>query len=193
MTTQAFLLTEGQATWHPWNAADTKRVDIADNNCNPWLVTGINGIDKPKGPDSIFWQPQITTSMPLEALYSLMKEQVEDKITGRSVLNGNTYRSGGGLRLVTPGFFQAKPNGIKASEIKDDALAFLTLVLSYAKSAIAMQKPDQSPKLFTSFMPRTEFVTMYTMVKDQLCGDLWELMDIIACYQVRGTTLDDLA
>ena len=176
--------------WSPWNNENTKQVNIKDNKCNPWKITAPGGpFDKPEDIDKkIRWSPQITTSMPLEALYSLMKEQViTDPINRpeRNVLNGANFR-GQDLALVTKDFFKAKPNGIDGSTVQDDTLAFLTLVLSYAKAATVKQQKDQSPKLFTTFMPRTEFNTIFGIVQSKLCGDLWELFNKLACYKIKS-------
>lgn len=142
----------------------------------------------------MFWLPQITTSIPLEAVYSLMKEQIADPDPGpnRNILDGDTPRGPQGrfIALVTKEYLQSKPNGIDGSKISDDVLGFLTLVLSYAKAAKERLRQDQSPKLFTTFMPRTEFNTIYQQVKSKLCGDLFELIRVLACYKQGGKGLE---
>ena len=118
--------------------------------------------------------------MPLEALYSLMKEQQEDK-PERNILDGMNTR-GNFLVLVTRGHFQSNTNGIDRSQVTDDVLGFCSLILSYAKAASKGLKPDQSPKLYLSFMPRTEFNTIYKQVKSKIPGDLFDLFNSLACY-----------
>lgn len=121
--------------------------------------------------------------MPLEALYSLMKEQKENDDPldpERNIINGSGPK---GLTLVTKDFFQSSPNGIDASKVTDDILGFCSLVLSYAKIANERLQPDQSPKQFMTFMPRTEFNTLYEQVRAKVPGDLFSLFNILACYK----------
>ena len=118
--------------------------------------------------------------MPLEALYTLMEENLADP-DEKNILDGDNFRFQK-LVLVKKDYFQSKPNNIDASKITNDVLAFCTLVLSYAKAATEELKPDQSPKLFITFMPRTEFNTMFQIIKPKLPGDLFSLFDTLACY-----------
>ena len=65
-----------------------------------------------------------------------------------------------------------------------DTLAFLGLVLTYAKSiAKNPLKKDESVKLRSAFMPRTDFHTLYKQVESQLPGDLWNIIDTLSCYK----------
>ena len=124
--------------------------------------------------------------MPLDALYSLMKEQVNPPANyeDENILNGvNPRFNPPKLVLVRQEYFQAKPNGIDPSSVTDDVLAFCSLILTYAKAATELLRPNQSPKLFSTFMPRTEFNTMFQFVKPKLPGDLFDLFIILACYQ----------
>ena len=127
--------------------------------------------------------------MPLEALYSLMKEQVTNTVPEeRNILDG-ICMEGDCINLVTKDYFQSKPNDIDGTQLTDDVFGFLTLVLSYAKAAEKKDlKPDQSPKQLLSFMPRTEFNTIYGLVKSKIPGDFFTLLDTLACY----TTTKDL-
>ncbi len=103
--------------------------------------------------------------MPLEALYSLMKENLANPLDGRNVLDGSIIRYiPSKLVLVNQDYVQSKPSNIDKSVITNDVLAFCTLILSYAKASTEYLKPDQSPKLFISFMPRTEFNTLFQIV-----------------------------
>ena len=113
-----------------------------------------------------------------------MKEQrakPNDLEPGRNILNG-IGRRGDYLVLVTQEYFQSNTNGIDGSKVTDDVLGFCSLVLSYAKAASETLKPDQSPKLFLTFMPRTEFNTIYKQVKTKIPGDLFNLFNSLACY-----------
>lgn len=131
------------------------------------------------------WDPQITTPMPLEALYSLMEEQKAHGPLDRNVINGDNINQDA-LILVTKDFFKSGPNDIDKEKVSNDVLAFCTLVLSYAKMASTIPKKDESPKLFTAFMPRTEFNTLYEQVKSKIPGDLFNLFNILACYKNKA-------
>lgn len=132
-------------------------------------------------PESLPWAPQVTAPMPLEALYSLMKENLLN-LPVPNILDGTNYRTDATLVVVTQAYFQSNANGIDGSKVTDDVLAFCSLVLSYAKAARNTLSPDQSPKLFLVFMPRTEFNTIYGQVKSKLQGDLFDLFNSLACY-----------
>lgn len=124
--------------------------------------------------------------MPLEALYSLMEENRRDPLE-KHILDGSSFsyptRGNNQLVLVKKGYFQSKPNKIDETTVTNDVLAFCTLVLSYAKATTQKLLPDQSPKKFIAFMPRTEFNTMFQIVKPQLTGDLFSLFNTLACYK----------
>lgn len=133
------------------------------------------------------WIPQITAPMPLEALYSLLKENAQDP-DKKNILDGSSLRYPHKVVLVKQEYFQSKPNDIDPSTVTDDVLAFCTLVLSYAKAATEKLKPDQSPKLFTAFMPRTDFNTLFQIVRSKLPGDLFSLFNTLACYNTDFST-----
>ena len=119
--------------------------------------------------------------MPLEALYSLM---IENQVNvDKNILDGSNFNPAAILVVVTQAYFQSNPNNIEESQMTDDVLAFCSLVLSYAKAASNTLRGNQSPKLFTVFMPRTEFITLFGIVKSKLTGDLFKLFDNLACYK----------
>jgi hypothetical protein len=142
------------------------------------------------------WDAQVTAPMPLEALYSLMKEQLADlDASKRNILCGfETLRAGNpeaeNLVVVTQEYFQSNTNGIDPSKVSDDVLGFCSLVLSYAKGANYPLSQDQSPKLMLTFMPRTEFNTIFQQVKSKIPGDLFTLFDSLACYKTEDGSLE---
>jgi hypothetical protein len=73
--------------------------------------------------------------MPLEALYALMKENVQDLQNGRNILNGHTSSRGQKVYLVTQEYFQDLSLKVDVKKINDAVLGVCTLVLSYAKAA----------------------------------------------------------
>lgn len=121
--------------------------------------------------------------MPLEALYSLMEEQWNNNemnpLTGIESGQGNID---GNLVFVKQDYFQSNTNGIDMSSVGNDVLGFCSLVLSYAKGASTNLGPGQSPKLLFTFMPRTEFNTIYQQVQSKIPGDLFNLFNCLACY-----------
>ncbi|RDL32656.1 Uncharacterized protein BP5553_09112 [Venustampulla echinocandica] len=174
--------------WQPWNGADTDNIDVANSKCNPW---SIGSPSKGTKPEDVEWDAQITAPMPLEALYSLMKEDLADILPPeRNILAGSeTARAGnpdaGNLFVVTDQYFQSNTNGINQSKVSDDVLGFCSLVLSYAKGAHYPLGRDQSPKLMLPFMPRTEFNTIFQQVKSKIPGDLFTLFNSLACYKTE--------
>lgn len=124
--------------------------------------------------------------MPLEALYSLMKENQaskEDPNVVKNILDGTNFNTAAIFVVVSQDYFQSNPNGLDQSQMTDDVLAFCSLVLTYAKNAKNPLRTNQSPKLFSPFMPRTEFITLFGIVKAKLKGDLFELFNNLACYK----------
>ncbi|KAL8830823.1 MAG: hypothetical protein Q9191_001221 [Dirinaria sp. TL-2023a] len=171
-------VTDDLISWQPWAGDGPNTVDVSNNKCNPWKIDGPSRKSKPQ---DLPWAPRITTSMPLEALYSLMKEQLAES-DQRNILVGYPDRLNQ-LVIVTQLYFQSNTNGIDGSKVTDDVLGFCSLILSYAKAATNKLEPDQSPKLSLSFMPRTEFNTIYDQVKSKLPGDLFALSNSLACYK----------
>lgn len=134
--------------------------------------------------------------MPLEGLYSLMLEQAKDlDIAQRNILDGEeTKRTGNvgsaNLVLATKSYFRSKPQGIEQTKVTNDMLGFASLVLSYAKGAQHQLQPDESPKLMTTFMPRTDFNTIFKQVKSKFPGNLFELFEVLACYKTKVKQTD---
>ncbi|KAF2201339.1 hypothetical protein GQ43DRAFT_480789 [Delitschia confertaspora ATCC 74209] len=163
--------------WKP--TASDHDVTVKDNKCNPWKIQEAGAVDTLK------WQPQVTVPLPLEAINDLFGQALKG---ATHPLLGKT-NPGRGLTHVTKDFFQSKPNGMAADGVKDDLLGFLSLVMSYAKNARHFEDAS-SPKELTSIMPRTEFVTMYNMVKGQVKGDLYDLIEVLACYKNSGDKVE---
>lgn len=90
--------------------------------------------------------------------------------------------------FVTADFFQSSPGGIGSNIVKNDLLGFFSIILSYAKAAKTMAV-DKSPKFLLPIMPRTEFTTIFNMVKPQLSPgkpgskSLYNILKILACYR----------
>lgn len=86
--------------------------------------------------------------------------------------------------VVDKDYFQSKPNNIDGSQVTDDVLGFCSLVLGYAKAAVNHLGPEASPKYYQTFMPRTEFNTIFSsQVQSKISGDLFNLFNTLACYK----------
>nr|POE49463.1 hypothetical protein CFP56_50380 [Quercus suber] len=165
------------------------KFDIQDNQCNPWnLQISRNDAANPAG--KIQWAAQVTAPMPLEAIYFLWKRQFLNRLASKQpdADARSDFFLGLDMRaktsLITKEHFRSNKNGINPADMTDDVLGFCTLVMSYAKAAHGETlKPGSSPKIFTTFMPRTEFNTMFQQVSSKLKGDLFTLFDSLACYK----------
>ena len=118
-----------------------------------------------------------------------MKEQQKDPVQSeRNILDVTNFNNGV-VVVVTKDYFQSNKNGMDKDKVSDDMLGFCSLVLSFAKTATITLLPDQSPKLYQTFMPRTEFNTIYKMVKSKFKGDLFDLFNNLACYTTKNGNL----
>lgn len=184
--------------WKPWSETPANQVTIDDyTQCpDPWAI---KKFDQSTDKDMMWWAPQITASMPLEAIYSLMKENIQDVQSGRNILNGLIPKSRGqNIQLVTKDYFQDLSLKVDVSKINDAVLGFCSLVLSYAKAANGKFKEDdpndkeKSAKSLIPFMPRTEFVTIYGAVKSFFPTsvddtELFDIFNTLACYKTAYT------
>ncbi|KAI0837778.1 hypothetical protein F5Y06DRAFT_304212 [Hypoxylon sp. FL0890] len=153
--------------WQPWNGPEKNNIVVANNDCNPWSISGAR---QGTNPEKIQWDAQVTAPMPLEAVYYLMKEHLQDRqLPQRNILDG-TDTAGSYLVVVTKDYFQSNTNGIDRNKVTDDVFGFYLI-------------PDQSPKVFLPFMPRTEFNTIFKQVKSKIPGDLFTLFNSLACYK----------
>lgn len=138
------------------------------------------------------WALQATAPLPLEAVNDLVKIAINGNHPA-SPLVGTKIEN---FVWVNEDFFKSKPSGI-SSTVGPDVLGFLSLVLTYAKSADKMTK-DKSAKELSSFMPRTNFVTMYGLVKDQIApklkgsSGLYDLVKTLACYENFRHDVNDI-
>lgn len=122
--------------------------------------------------------------MPLEAIHDLFAMAMNKQTSPLLPVKQPDKN----LTLVTKDFFQKSPNGISAESVHDDVLGFLSLVLSYAKlkdqnDRLQNQQEDESYKMRTSIMPRTDFTTIYGTVKESIPGSLVELVKRLACWK----------
>ena len=157
--------------------------NVDGNTCNPWAIilpqTG-------NLPGNLMWAMQVTAPLPFEAINDLFEKTLVPPVTS-PLLAG--FRPSENIVSVTQEFFQSTPNGISPNSVKADVLGFLSLIMSYAKSA----KPTnpavystKSPKNTISIMPRTDFVTLYAQVQSTLplgSGTLYGLVKVLACYK----------
>lgn len=81
--------------------------------------------------------------------------------------------------MVTKDFFQVSPNGITPDDTGDDVLGFFPLVMTHTKAA--NQLNNSSPKTLMAIIPQTDFTTIFTLVKSQVTGTLYDIVKILAC------------
>lgn len=74
-------------------------------------------------------------------------------------------------------------------DVTQDMLGFFSVVLSYAKSSDKL-KDNQSPKHLTSIMPRTDFTTMFNLIRHSVPVPLYPLIKILACYEETSSGLE---
>lgn len=152
---------------------------IDESPCNPWKIISP---DHGGEADGINWAPQVTAPLPLEDINDLMSKAMADQDSALLPGPGKRRRR---FVWATKDFFQSKPNTISSDSVKDDVLGFFSLILSYTKNA-RIEQEDDSPKILTSIMPRTEFTTIFALVKSKIPLDphnLYELIKILACYK----------
>jgi hypothetical protein len=141
---------------------------------------------------NILWYPQVTASIPLSAYWALVKQmrKADQKKASKTADDislwirltnpeRNSY-----FTAVTPEFFKENPQGLKPDYVKDkeDLMGFLSLIVSVAKSAHTLGAVP--PKYPIPIMPRTDFSTIYGLVKKELDEvDLFSLVETLACYR----------
>lgn len=157
-------------------------ITVETDKLGDWMITS------PEAPDEaskLGWQPQVTVPMPLAAINDIMLKYVRNE---QSVLLPKIRRLK--ITAVTKDFFQSKPFNMDGSAVSQDVMGFLSLVLSYAKNARLMDE-DTSIKDLTSVMPRTDFTTIYGLIKSELPThaegwSLYTLVNILSCYENTG-------
>lgn len=162
--------------------------DIDQGTCNRWTITTP---DVGKDFEDILWSPSVTAPLPLEAISDLfVKNTAHQAHALLPEVKGQGMRclASRWMISVTKDFFQSSPNGISSTAVKDDVLGFFSLVISYAKAARSFNV-DESLKMSTTIMPRTDFTTIFTQVKGVVPGDLYDLVKVLACYKNDGTNV----
>ena len=167
-----------QEEWKP-NQKDGTRLNIKGfESYGPWAV---KQPDVWWGAKSLLFGKQITTSMPLAAVYKMMKDVKSGK--GSKLYSSISNKKKANIHIVEErDFADAELHKIRSSDITDDMLGFFSLLVSYAKATKDM-KASEGPKHSLSIMPRTDFVTMYKMfdakLKAQYEGGCSSLFDIV--------------
>ena len=159
--------------------SDTK-VSIPDNACSPWTIVEP---ESGGGTAAMRWVPQITAPMPLQAIYDLFGQR-----TAASVLLPSRRNANQNMVTVTKEFFQSSPSGMSSDDVEDDLLGFFSLVMTYTKAAD--QVDESGIKALMSIMPRTDFTTMFKLVKSKVKGDLYDIVKILACYKGSGSSVE---
>ena len=135
-------------------------------------------------PDSL-WAPQVTVPMPLEAIQWIIEypRPADDE-------HVKLYRPSRNQVKVMAAFFKKSPGGVSTADVqyRPDVLGFLSVVLTFAKIARPLPK-NESPKGFSSIMPRNDFTTIYkTQGIDRVLppNKLYEIVKGLACFKNSG-------
>ena len=112
--------------------------------------------ERRKGINQVEWAPQVTVPMPLEGIQWLIENPKPCDF------NLKLYRPANKQVKVLPEFFKTSPGGVTPNDVRNrpDVLGFFSLILTYAKAARSLSA-NQSPKLYSSIMPRTDFTTIF--------------------------------
>ncbi|KAI9147419.1 hypothetical protein HJFPF1_12439 [Paramyrothecium foliicola] len=157
--------------------------DSEDDGCNNWFVTQTS-----VGDGNTEFSAQVTVPMPLNALSELFKLT---KTRGTNKLLAFSPRKKAKMIWVTEKFFQENPEGVDGRD--SEVRGFFSLLLTYAKWADTANV-EESAKMLSSFMPRTNFVTMYNIIKTKISNvDLYKLAQKLACWENynEGDQVDD--
>ena len=178
-----------QRDFNPYAGMDDNEHDIADNQCNPWVVT----LPKDqKNPDDFSWGPQVTVPMPLEALHDIFGVMAGQG-SSELVVEGRNARKDRHV-YVTGDFFQANPNGLSKDNVKASVLGFLSLLVTFAKlpKTAPGHESSDSYKQDISILPRTDFTSIYNNIKQdiEMQGSLLDLVKILACYSNQNNGAD---
>ncbi|KAL1602366.1 hypothetical protein SLS60_005782 [Paraconiothyrium brasiliense] len=169
--------------WNPWAKMKPNSFEIEGNECNNWKVFRPFEVKT----DDIPFNAQATAPMPLEAvqdLFRISKTRIQSPLVPASGADDAVY--------VTKDFFQASPGGVRSDSLKDDTLAFFSIVMSYAKAETDFSsKPGKSIKSTIPIMPRNDFTTIYKKLKEDsaiptIDGSLWDLVNKLSCYKNGG-------
>ena len=137
--------------------------------------------ERRKGINKVEWAPQVTVPMPLEGIQWLIENP---KPCG---LDLKLYRPGNQQVKVLPDFFKTSPGGVTQNDVRNrpDVLGFFSIILTYAKAAGELKK-NQSPKFYSTIMPRTDFTTIFqTQGISQVIpkAHLYEIVKALACFK----------
>ncbi|KAL9113589.1 MAG: hypothetical protein Q9227_002327 [Pyrenula ochraceoflavens] len=165
-----------------------KGEESVPNPCNPWIA-------KPAKPfDQVKWSPQVTVALPLEAIWRVLLQSKylragfdpPDQSPWPNVsIADPRHVQGQEIVHVTKDFFRAKPNGMGV-ETPDEVKGFLSLILSYVKSAHPLG-PGKQLKRLLWITPKTDFVGIYQSLRadSKIQGSLFDLVSILVCYDLR--------
>ncbi|KAL9116137.1 MAG: hypothetical protein Q9227_000506 [Pyrenula ochraceoflavens] len=174
---------EDLRAWSPSRDMDDNRVTIggSKDGLNTWRITRPETSNK-ASIDRMVWLPQINAPMPLEAIYELLRIAIFHPEEKSNVLLPTQHMfRGTNFVYVTRDFFPGDFG--ETAGITDDVLGFLSILLSYAKGA-GIIGDKRSPKLLFMLMPRTDFKTMYGLVRHKIpWNNLFRLVEQLACWK----------
>ncbi|KAF2650990.1 hypothetical protein K491DRAFT_730354 [Lophiostoma macrostomum CBS 122681] len=191
-------------SWNPHGdmANNEHHVEGSDPRCDPWVI--VDDITR-KGASAVDvrWSPQVTAPMPFEAILELVRYAWNNQPS--ALLPPGLRATSQGFQVyITKDFFQASSGGFSADDVKDDALGFFSILMTWVKLPNNAENdwehdPATSYKMYIGIMPRTDFTSMYSLFKESntMQGSLYDMVKKLACYNnedngnaVSGTLAD---
>lgn len=125
----------------------------------------------------MFWSPQLTVPMPLEAIHEIFSNLAVSRTQGNPIVVKTQQDRN--IVYVAKDFFQLKPSGVAPEDVKDDVLSFLSLVVSYTKGAVALIR-TKVEDIDLRHTP-TDFTSTLSQVKAQIphVDDLYGLVKLL--------------
>ena len=168
--------------------ADPSVTIEGDTTCKDWQVIQPTTQNAAAG---LLWSVQATAPMSFKGISSLFQNVLDASDSGSYSRPADSYvlpafSNGigkvGKPTVVTSDFFQASPNGMTsgAMQSQTELLGYLSLLITYIKGA--QNFGDVSPKSVLWIMPRTDFTSMYNLVKSPMQGNLLDLVQKLVCY-----------
>ena len=137
-----------------------------------------------KGINEVEWSPQVTVPMPLEGIQWLIEN------LNTCEMDLKLCRPGRHQVKVIPEFFKTSPGGVTQNDVRNrpDVLGFFSIILTYAKGPVAARalRSNESPKFYSTIMPRTDFTTIFqTQGISQVIpkAHLYEIVKALACFE----------
>ncbi|KAJ0164117.1 hypothetical protein CTA2_1723 [Colletotrichum tanaceti] len=169
--------------------------DKSLDDCNPWwILPYFRRVD---------WVIHATAPLMLEAIQDLIISAFKGE--NHPLVPRNPQRRGNIVYVektwLNSAYFKKKKTASKLDWATKDVLGFLSIVLTNTKNAQELSAPIWNPRLRNTRMvsgpksllwllPRNNWVSVFSLVKDKLPEEgkqLWDMLEHLACYQNTRT------